>query len=291
MEDAVRKQDSKCLVQLMKDCIPLSESNQTSKHDLQYQLQTLKALITSCLTEIGREIFQISKDETLIGRTGSEAYIVIPDTQWTEPRGRFAVSISGEGILLEGKAMSSFIPWQNISHYACVPNKASIKKEGEELMAFLLSEPVKCNSKDTKTFLWNLSKSVMKEVSATNPSSTSPIVGSEHAVVTTLIPILRKMAIVTPNKELFQSATQQRPYLNCYKNIQEGALYPLKNGIIFLKPLLFIPTEGIASITAGRGGIGSTRYIDLLVSCKQYVVLYYVDISCICKCFPKIRFP
>ena len=162
----------------------------------------------------------------MIGRTGSEAYIVIPDAQWTEPRGRFAVSISGEGILLEGKAMSSFIPWQNMSHYTCVPNKASIKKEGEELMAFLLSEPVKCNSKDTKTFLWNLSKSVMKEVSATNPSSTS--------LVTTLIPTLRKMAIVTPNKELFQSVTQQRPYLNSYKNIQEGALYPLKNGVIFL---------------------------------------------------------
>ena len=278
MEDAVRNLDSKSLIQLMKGCAPLS-TNQNSKLDLQYQLQTLKALLTACLTDVGHEISQTAKDDALMGRNGSEAYIVIPDAQWIEPRGRFAVSISGEGILLEGKAMSCFIPWKNISHYACVPNNASIKKEGEELMAFLLSEPVKCHSKDTKMFLWNLSKSVIKEMSAKHPTSASPIVGSEHTVVTTIIPILRKLTIVTPNKELFQSATKQRPYLNCYKGIQEGALYPLQNGIIFLKPLLFLPTEGIASITAGRGGIGSTRYIDLQVSCSPNIVHHRIDIS------------
>jgi hypothetical protein len=38
----------------------------------------------------------------------------------------------------------------------------------------------------------------------------------------------------------------------------------LKNGLIFVKPLLFIPTEDIASLSAGRGGgSGNTRYVDL----------------------------
>lgn len=261
----------KSLVHLMKGCLPVDESNQKSLHNLQQQLQTLRLLLSACLTEVGREIAQTEKDEALKVGSGSEAYIVIPDAQWIEPRGRFTASISGEGILLEGKAVNCFIRWHNISHIACVPSNASMKKEGEELMAFLLLEPVKCNNKDMKMFLWNLSKSVVKEISATNPSSSSPISGSEHVVISSLVSTIRKLTIVTPNKDLFQSATKQRPYLKCYKGIQEGALYPLKNGLIFMKPLLFIPTEDIASITAGRGGSGSTRYIDLLVSSRHHL--------------------
>jgi hypothetical protein len=65
---------------------------------------------------------------------------------------------------------------------------------------------------------------------------------------------------------LFQTIAQQKEYLRCYKGIQEGAIYPLENGVVFVKPLLFLPAEEISSLTAGRGGgAGNTRYVDLKV--------------------------
>ena len=56
-----------------------------------------------------------------------------------------------------------------------------------------------------------------------------------------------------------------KPFLRCYKGVQEGALYPLSSGLLFLKPMIFLAASEIESITAGRGGSAQTRYIDLIV--------------------------
>lgn len=76
----------------------------------------------------------------------------------------------------------------------------------------------------------------------------------------------KNVLVDVPRLDLFQSVVKQKPYLLCYKGIQEGALYPLKSGVVFIKPLLFIPADEIAAISAGRGGgTGSTRYVDLQI--------------------------
>ena len=276
MEEALRSKDVKSLVQLMKACMRTSESDEAAQNNNEEQsLLALKTILTSSVTEIGRLLTLASKEEALKGGSGGEAYTVITDAQLIEPRGRFTVSISSDGMLLEGKATTCFVPWDKISHCACLPSNLSTKKEGEELMAFLLSEPVKYCNKEIRTLLWSLGKSVTKLTHALLPGSLSPIDDTEHNVVSTLVAALCKKKIATPRKELFQSVTMQRPFLKCYRGIQEGALYPLKNGLIFLKPLLFIPTESIASLTAGRGGSGSTRYIDLMVR----NLFYYAKIN------------
>ena len=47
---------------------------------------------------------------------------------------------------------------------------------------------------------------------------------------------------------------------------QEGVIYPLECGVVFIKPTLFLPAEEIASINAGRGGgSGQTRFVDLII--------------------------
>ena len=276
MEEALRSKDVKSLVQLMKACMNTSESDEAAQNNNEEQsLLALKTILTSSVTEIGRLLTLASKEEALKGGSGGEAYTVITDAQLIEPRGRFTVSISSDGMLLEGKATTCFVPWDKISHCACLPSNLSTKKEGEELMAFLLSEPVKYCNKEIRTLLWSLGKSVAKLTYALLPGSLSAIDDTEHNVVSTLVAALCKKKIATPRKELFQSVTMQRPFLKCYRGIQEGALYPLKNGLIFLKPLLFIPTESIASLTAGRGGSGSTRYIDLMVR----NIFYYAKIN------------
>jgi hypothetical protein len=60
--------------------------------------------------------------------------------------------------------------------------------------------------------------------------------------------------------------SQQKPFIRCHKGVSEGAIYPLHCGLLFFKPLIFIPADEIASLTAGRGGgSGNTRFIDLQI--------------------------
>ena len=55
-------------------------------------------------------------------------------------------------------------------------------------------------------------------------------------------------------------------YFAILAGVQEGTLYLLKEGVLFFKPPMFIPSDEVASIMAGRGGSAQTRYIDLNVS-------------------------
>eukprot|EP01034_Spumella_vulgaris_P024683 gene24683-31053_t len=64
------------------------------------------------------------------------------------------------------------------------------------------------------------------------------------------------------------------------KGIQEGAIYPLENGVVFVKPLLFLPAEEISSLTAGRGGgAGNTRYVDLKIETVDDKVHEFTNIE------------
>lgn len=265
MESAIKASDAKALVPLMAACFDGDSSSSSGTGG--DNLVKLKALLHQSITEIGRLQVQAAKDNVLqaAGSAGGRTYLVINEAQMIEPRGRFNVTMSSEGMMMEGKQASCFVPWSKISHCACVPSNASSKKEGEELLAILLSEPVKCNNKDTRTLVWCLSKAA-KEYTTTHESSPAPIVGTEHQVVSTLVGLCTNTPVVVPQRELFQSISSQKPFLRCYKGIQEGAIYPLQNGLLFVKPCLFITTETIASLSAGRGGgAGNTRYVDLVV--------------------------
>jgi Histone chaperone Rttp106-like len=264
MEDAIRTRDVKSLVKSMISHISAAEISTPLAFDGDInRLMSLKELLNLSVAEIDRSIAQTSNEEARKVGTVGEAYIIIEEAQLIEPRGRFTVSMSLDGMLLEGKQVTTFVPWPKISHCACLPSTISTKREGEELLAILLGEPVKYNNKDITTLLWNLSKSVIKPLNANLPAG--PINGTEHYVVSTLLSTLGNQRIVLPDRVLFQSVASKKPFLKCYRGIQEGSLYPLKNGMIFLKPILFIPTEKIASLTAGRGGGSGTRYIDLMV--------------------------
>lgn len=219
MEEAIKTQDVKAVVHCMKELIFLESNAEMSSSEVEREkLSTLKDLLTLSIAEISRVMTLIAKDEVVKGTKG-DTYLTISDAQFIEPRGRHTVALSLEGMLLEGKQTNIFIPWSKVSHCACVPSNASSKKEGEELLAFLLSESVKYNNKDLKYILWNLSKATNKDISATNPSSSDMITGCEHTVVTKLVQILSEKTIVIPNRELFVSLSEKKEkfYLKCYK--------------------------------------------------------------------------
>ncbi|CAN0427943.1 unnamed protein product, partial [Scytosiphon promiscuus] len=54
-------------------------------------------------------------------------------------------------------------------------------------------------------------------------------------------------------------------FVKCHHGVNEGALFPLKQGLLFMKPALFLPTDDIEQVVCGRGGSATTRYVDLVV--------------------------
>ena len=268
MEQLLKAQDAKALVQCMLTSMVTVESNDLSSQKMNIErLHTLKSFLTQTISEISRLISNTNSDEAMEICPADEVLVVVADAQLVEPRGRFSISLSSNGILCQGTQANFFVRWTQISHCACVPNSTSTKKEGEELMAFLFAVPIKYNNKEIKSFLWNLNKSELKKITTKCLEPEMEISGTEHFVVSMLMSKLCGTKVMIPNNLLFQSATLRRPFLKCYRGIQEGSLYPLHHGLIFLRPLLLIPIESIASLTAGRGGgSSSTRYIDLMVS-------------------------
>ncbi|KAL9187410.1 hypothetical protein ACHAXT_001513 [Thalassiosira profunda] len=60
------------------------------------------------------------------------------------------------------------------------------------------------------------------------------------------------------------STTEGMPYVGCYQGFNDGALFPLREGLLFFKPPLFLPRSKLASISCGRGS-GGSRYVDMMV--------------------------
>jgi hypothetical protein len=240
------------------------------------QLHRLKDLLQKGIAVINKNVNDITKLEASKASASSsgevETYLVLDEAQFVEPRGKFKATISKGGLFLEGKQGSLFVNWSKIARSACIPNPQSSKKEGEDILVFALSEPVKINNKDITNFQWILNKSDKKVVEVTFNSNNMQ--GTEAAIIPKLMKYLSGKSVDIPRPDLFSSKSKEKPFLPCYKGIQEGFVFPLKSGVIFIKPLLYIPFNEIASVSAGRGGTqGVTRYIDLVIETadeKQY---------------------
>ena len=60
------------------------------------------------------------------------------------------------------------------------------------------------------------------------------------------------------------STTEGLPFVGCYQGFNDGALFPLKEGLLFFKPPMFVRRSELASISCGRGA-GGSRYVDMEV--------------------------
>lgn len=253
-------------------------------------LNKAKDLLNASVRIVGQKLTKQFKDEVTddakAGGNG-EVFLKMMDISFFEPRGKFTASFSSSGLLLEGKTANCFVPWEHVSHVSAFPSNITTKKEGEDMLAMRLSAgQVKFAGKDLSGILLSLSKCLGTPIRATSPEcADTPLEGIAAIVVPKLIQLLWKKAVVTPRKDLFQSigvgpGGATKPYLRCHKGVQEGAIYPLSNGVVFVKPLLFIPAEEIASLTAGRGGgSGQTRYVDLKIETSDDKEYEFVNIE------------
>lgn len=261
-------------------------------------LNRARDLLTSSLRIVTQKLAKQIKDEISVdAKAGGneQVFLKMEDVQCFEPRGRFNASFTANGLLLEGKNANGFIPWESVSHVSAFPSNATTKKEGEDMLAMRLSPAVKFAGKDMSGVLFSLSKCLGTPVTATlrvaaavdtgAGGAAATVQGTHAVVVPQVIAELWGRPVVAPRKELFQSVSTgpggaTRPYLRCHRGVQEGAIYPLSNGVVFVKPLLFLPAEEIASLTAGRGGgSGQTRYVDLKIETADDKVHEFVNIE------------
>lgn len=236
-------------------------------------LQKSTTILTAKLNNIERECIDLAAESSEVFHTS------YPEVQFLEPRGRFTLKFGTQTIVIDGKGGNGSIPINKITHLCLLPSHASSKKEGEDFLAVIFSEPIKICGKSMTNLLLNLSKSLPK----LKPGEIPPEEGSDAAITESRrIGLAFKNAtglkVHLPNPRLFTSVSQQRAFIRCHKGVNEGAIYPLSCGMVFVKPLIFIGTDNIASFTAGRGGgSGNTRFVDIQVQIGNVSSAIYHD--------------
>ncbi len=251
MDIAVRSRDANAFVEhLVSICD--SDSGCTLADFKEFLTKSLGALNTK-INAKAKEVIVLTDDQK------GDTFFESDDIQMLEPRGRFKCLFSSKCIHLEGKSGSGTIPLDQIINITLLPSHTSSKKEGEDYLLLFFQDPVKICGKDMSHVLFNLSKTLPKLVDPNERTESTKVVDAIRQITG------RK--INQPNPNIFRTVNQQKSFLRCHKGTQEGAIYPLFCGVFFVKPLLWIPADEIASISAGRGGgSGNTRFVDVRVS-------------------------
>jgi hypothetical protein len=244
------------LVNLLIDNLPKGDG-----YNRQAQLDQLREILSKCSSKVTELIGMESQRQVFDMTTEEEVILKVPEAQFIEPRGKFEASLSESGLFLNGNSGSCVVKWPQIDRIILLPNPTPSKKDGEKFLFFLLSTPVAFKTKKQSILCWSLTNGGPSLQSHYGPVH---FTGKESEVVSGLTEALHSRPLCTPKRTLFQTSTGQS-FLRCYKGVQEGVLFPLEQGILFFKPSIFIRSDQVASIEAGRGGSALTRYIDLKV--------------------------
>lgn len=221
-------------------------------------LKQVNELLKECATNVSGKIEALYKMKS--GSTAGAMGILLlrlDNLQFMEPRGRFDTCFYMNGMTFENKNFTGMVLWQNAINVVCVLNTMTAKKDIEDLVVVHM-EPEKINGKTIKNIMFAASRVT------TCASVSGDVSGVVSGVIQELIASSSGMKVGKPSSSLFSSA-KGAPFVRGYHGIQEGSIYLLAVGILFIKPVIFIPVAEVASVTAGRGGAANTRYIDLKV--------------------------
>jgi hypothetical protein len=265
LQASIPAKDANLFANALLDMWQSNTSNQEEDETGQKRLTEVKDFLSKTVTALNAKIASEGK-KTVNFNEGQMGEIVceFPDLQMLEPRGRFKVSLTGRCLLIDGKSGGGMIEYDKIKYMILMPSHTTSKKEGEDYFALVFHSAIKICGKDMKSVLFNLSKTLPK-VKTEEEKMDLPATESEN--VTRQFQRVTGQRIQKPDPRLFRTVSNQKSFLRCHRGTQEGAIYPLECGIVFVKPLLCLGADEIASITAGRGGgSGNTRFVDLKVS-------------------------
>lgn len=266
--------DCKCEKGSEQSVIYHGSANETEKKLVLLKVKELLSSTTNLATSEITIQNNAQESARLDNAMQSDCLLKLTDVQGLEPRGRFTITLTPFSLLVEGKIASTVINWDNISYFIVVPNHVSTKKDGEKCFVLIFKEPTIFSGKPIKHLLLNLFCDPTKSQIANGQTKSE--VDLFLGQVAENFPQIK---VQTVDSSIFQSSMQNKSFLRCYKGTQEGALYPLSCGLLFVKPMQFTPSDQIASLTAGRGGGGgSTKFIDVNVGCSCIYLLFSLSL-------------
>ena len=203
----------------------------------------------------------------------STALLTFLDLSFVQPRGKFDVHFTDCALVFvsSGKQPSTILlPFTSLGQLAAVPdvNKKdrcvllSLRPTAEPLLVgksklyqLLLKIDATRQTTDTKALRF--------PQSTTQPTSTTI---ADHFIAT-LRQHCPALPVVTPQADTFKS-TAGSPCISCYYGTNDGQLYPLSTGLLFLqRPVVWVALETVDGIEVTRSGGGKT--FDVKVGVKR----------------------
>eukprot|EP01031_Cornospumella_fuschlensis_P031613 gene31613-38205_t len=286
MEKAVIDNDCSSFVEALLNVLRGSAEVQVLSEDDDVELVRAKDFLTKSCTILNSKITEQRRKTTAIDASALGApSLELEDLQLVEPRGRFQAKFYGDQLVLTGKAGQVIIASKSIAHAFLVPCPSSTKKEGEDYLAVFLRDPVQFAGKGLNKLLFNLSRAEKKSKPSTQPSDPADLTSSssepapleptagkggiESVVVSQAFAALCKAgtALEKASPRFFTSSMQRKAFVPCHRGTQEGVLYPMPSGLLFVKPLLLLSAGQVETVGMGRvGGSTGARYLDLTVT-------------------------
>lgn len=200
----------------------------------------------------------------------TQGWCTITGQSFQVPRGNLDVEFHMDGSIgLHSKSVDLLIPPEGIEFAYELPSPNA--NVGSSIILHLYEE-VQVGKSTTKTLLLTpktspKSKLLRVEIHATPPgnSALADYIEDEPVYVwRTLLEAMEPSIILRePDPSVFRS-NQNTSSLKCYHNVKDGVLYPLPDGIAFIRsPTLFLTLPEISQVALQRELSGGTRNFDL----------------------------
>ncbi|CAH0375205.1 unnamed protein product [Pelagomonas calceolata] len=242
------------------------------------QAQTLSTELKALVKQCEQRIVDARKaaSETNLG-----------EVRWTcdatclQPRGKATLRVGDHAIVVvnpKDGAVKGEFPFMSMkAAFTLPPTEKSQPSEAATLLLAASVTTPKPATKITSKLMQDAFKKASLALTVNDKySKATPCPGT----TTTLANVAPHLASLTKvaNRSLlkggkdpmsFKSAISSLPYVKATLGAAQGNLHLVDLGILFLKPLVFLPCEAIASIDCGRAGAGNCSSFDLMVEMER----------------------
>ena len=210
------------------------------------------------------------------------------EVRWTcdatclQPRGKATLRVGDNAIVVvnpkDGAVKGEFPLEAMKAAFTLPPTEKSQPSEAATLLLAASVSQGKPPGKITSKLMQDAFKKASLALTLNDKySKATPCPGTSGTLATAVSTQLSTLAKVANRSLLkggkdpmsFKSAISSLPYIKATLGASQGNLHLIDIGILFLKPLVFLPCESIASIDCGRAGAGNCSSFDLVVEMER----------------------
>ena len=210
------------------------------------------------------------------------------EVRWTadatclQPRGKATLRVGDNAIVVvnpKDGAVKGEFPFSSMkAAFTLPPTEKSQPSEAATLLLAASVTAPKPATKITSKLMQDAFKKASLALTLNDKySKATPCPGTSGTLATAVSTQLSTLAKVANRSLLkggkdpmsFKSAISSLPYIKATLGASQGNLHLIDIGILFLKPLVFLPCESIASIDCGRAGAGNCSSFDLVVEMER----------------------